>query len=60
MLGRSKMKIVRTIIGHLGLLARFTRLRMQRAWRAPGATSSIAIERPEVASEPAETKQGHR
>ena len=33
MLGRSKMKILRTIVGHLGLLARFSGLRL-----SPGLT----------------------
>jgi hypothetical protein len=32
MLGRSKMKILRTIVGHLGLLARFAGLRVKRRW----------------------------
>jgi polysaccharide deacetylase family protein (PEP-CTERM system associated) len=32
MLGRSKMKIVRTILGHLRLLARFAVLRLRRKW----------------------------
>ncbi|MBI5534536.1 MAG: glycosyltransferase [Deltaproteobacteria bacterium] len=34
MLGRSKMKIVRTILGHLRLLARFTGARLERRWSA--------------------------
>jgi hypothetical protein len=29
MIGRSKMKIVRTIAGHIGLLARFAVMRMR-------------------------------
>ncbi len=32
MLGRSKMKILRTILGHLRLLGRFAFLRAQRSW----------------------------
>jgi polysaccharide deacetylase family protein (PEP-CTERM system associated) len=36
MLGRSKMKVLRTIVGHLGLLSLFIRLRIGRR-TAPGA-----------------------
>ena len=34
MLGRSKMKIVRTIFGHLRLLARFGLLRLRRKFHS--------------------------
>jgi hypothetical protein len=43
MLGRSKMKIVRTIAGHLGLLAQLVELRM-RASR-PGAPAVLRTAR---------------
>lgn len=35
MLGRSKIKTLRTIIGHLGLLTRFTAQRVRRWWTRP-------------------------
>ena len=60
MLGRSKMKIVRTIFGHLGLLARFASLRLKRRWSAPASSEAVAVEDPSVVAEAGEAKQGRR
>ncbi len=45
MLGRSKMKLLRTILGHLGLLARFASLRL----RTPRGTADAPLNRFEAA-----------
>jgi hypothetical protein len=60
MLGRSKMKIVRTIFGHLGLLARFASLRLKRRWSAPGSTVSNSVGEREAISGGMVAKQGPR
>jgi hypothetical protein len=39
MIGRSKMKTVRTILGHLGLLAGLARARFAQWWRRPHASA---------------------
>ena len=59
MLGRSKMKIVRTILGHLGLLARFASLRLKRRWEAPPSPASASAEQPHVVGT-IDAKQGRR
>jgi hypothetical protein len=41
MLGRSKMKILRTIVGHLRLLARLAALRLSQRWGHPKAPVNL-------------------
>jgi len=41
-LGRSKMKVVRTIIGHLGLVVELTVSRIARAWRARRTSGGVS------------------
>jgi len=36
-LGRSKMRVLRTVVGHLGLLSRLVALRVASQWRRPAA-----------------------
>ncbi len=47
MLGRSKMKILRTILGHLKLLVRFTAQRLRRGWTVkPGPAPAASGDHP--------------
>jgi glycosyltransferase involved in cell wall biosynthesis len=59
MLGRSKMKIVRTILGHLGLLARFVSLRLKRRWESHRSPVSATVEDPHAVAT-IDAKQGRR
>jgi hypothetical protein len=46
MLGRSKMKTVRTIVGHLGLMAKLAATRFKRWWKpAPKSAPVVTLDR---------------